>query len=126
MGTKWRRIAASTSAARLGHLLYRTGLLVPAQGVPHDEVPDASTTTRIVQQVGGSFGTAVLAMILMRHLASLGAVDAASRGAAFDVAFWWAIGFGVLALLPALVIPKSARAPVPSASSTKLTVREAS
>jgi hypothetical protein len=27
-------------------------------------VPDASSTTRIMQQVGGSFGTAVLAVIL--------------------------------------------------------------
>jgi len=31
------------------------------QGVPREDVPDASSTTRIVQQVGGSFGAAVLA-----------------------------------------------------------------
>ncbi len=34
------------------------------QAVPRDEVAHASSTTRIVQQVGGSFGSAMLAMIL--------------------------------------------------------------
>ncbi len=38
------------------------------QGVPPAEVPDASTTTRIVQQVGGSFGATVLAVILAHEL----------------------------------------------------------
>ena len=33
-------------------------------GLEHEEVPDASIITRIAQQVGGSFGTAVLAVIL--------------------------------------------------------------
>lgn len=75
------------------------------EGVPHDEVPDASSTTRIVQLVGGSFGAAVLAVILARQLTSLDALGAASRRAAFDIAFWWAIGFGVLAVLPALLLP---------------------
>lgn len=78
------------------------------QGVPRQEVPDASSTTRIVQMLGGSFGAAVLAVILAQHLTNNGVVNLASRGAAFDVAFWWAIGFGLLALLPALVLPARA------------------
>lgn len=57
-------------------------------GVPHDEVADASGTTRIAQLVGGSFGAAVLAVILTRQLTSLDAVGAASRGAAQIIAFW--------------------------------------
>lgn len=86
-------------------------------GVPHAEVLDASSTTRIVQLVGGSFGAAVLAVILARQLTGLDAVGAASRGAAFDIAFWWAIGFGVLAVLPALLLPgRGLKALMPSAS----------
>ena len=73
--------------------------------VPRDEVPDASSTTRIVQQVGGSFGAAALAVILAGQVASLGLAGA------FDVAFWWAIGFGVLAVLPALLLPGARPAP---------------
>ena len=86
------------------------------EGVPHDEVADASGTTRIVQLVGGSFGAAVLAVILTRQLTSL-AVGAAPRSAAFDITFWRAIGFGVPAVLPALFLPnKGIRALMPSAS----------
>jgi MFS family permease len=75
------------------------------QGVPHQEVPDASTMMRIVQQVGGSFGAAVLAVILASQLASHSVLTATFRVAAFDTSFWWAIGFTVLALAPALLLP---------------------
>jgi EmrB/QacA subfamily drug resistance transporter len=61
-------------------------------GVPKASVPDASTATRIIQQVGGSFGTAVLAMILVGHT--------------YQAAFWWSIGFTGLAVLPALLLPR--------------------
>ncbi|MGO8686696.1 MAG: MDR family MFS transporter [Candidatus Dormibacteria bacterium] len=79
------------------------------QGVPHREVPDASTMMRIVQQVGGSFGAAVLAVILASQLASHTVLTAASRVAAFDTSFWWAIGLTVLALVPALLLPSRGR-----------------
>jgi EmrB/QacA subfamily drug resistance transporter len=79
------------------------------QGLAPDDVPDASSTTRIVQQVGGSFGSAVLALILARALLGEHAVTATARGLAFNTAFWWAIGFTVLALLPAILLPAAAR-----------------
>jgi len=79
------------------------------QGVPHQDVPDASTTMRIVQQVGGSFGAAVLAVILASQLASHTALTAAVRVAAFGTSFWSAIGFTVLALVPALLLPSAGR-----------------
>jgi hypothetical protein len=79
------------------------------QAVPRDEVPDASSTTRIVQQVGGSFGSAVLTVILANQLAGQRALTVAARSLAFDTAFWWAIGFSVLALLPALVLPTAVK-----------------
>ena len=76
--------------------------------VKPEAVPDASTITRIVQQVGGSFGASVLAMILAGGLAANEATEA-GRAAAFSTAFWWAIGFTVLALVPALLLPKRAK-----------------
>jgi EmrB/QacA subfamily drug resistance transporter len=75
------------------------------RGIPPAEVPDASSTTRIVQQVGGSFGAAVLAVILAHQLLSRGAATAAAAGHAFNTAFWWAIGLGLLAFIPALLLP---------------------
>jgi hypothetical protein len=47
----------------------------------------------------GSFGAAVLAVILQRGLAGH------DRAAAFDQAFWWSLGFTALAVLPALLLP---------------------
>jgi EmrB/QacA subfamily drug resistance transporter len=64
------------------------------------EVPDASIIIRIAQQVGGSFGTAVLAVVLT------GAATAATSPAvAFQRSFWWAIGFTVAGVLLSLALP---------------------
>jgi EmrB/QacA subfamily drug resistance transporter len=79
------------------------------QDVRSEDVPDASSTIRIVQQIGGSFGSAVLALILASALLSHRAVTPAARGLAFDAAFWWAIGLTALALLPAVILPARRR-----------------
>jgi EmrB/QacA subfamily drug resistance transporter len=62
-------------------------------GMPKAAVPGATTGTRIMQQVGGSFGTAVLVMILVRQ--------------SYHAAFWWSVGFTALALLPVMLLPSS-------------------
>ncbi|MEP9384873.1 MDR family MFS transporter [Nocardioides sp. KR10-350] len=76
-------------------------------GLERSEVPDASIITRIAQQLGGSFGTAVLAVIL----------ESAAKGGplatAFDHAFWWATAFTLAATALAVVLPgRPAREPV--------------
>jgi EmrB/QacA subfamily drug resistance transporter len=65
--------------------------------VPRPSVPDSSTITRVLLQVGGSFGTAVLAVILVRA--------GGTTANAFHVAFGWAVGLTALALIPALFMP---------------------
>jgi MFS family permease len=80
------------------------------QGLEGSEIPHASSATRIAQQVGGSFGAAVLAMILQRQSAARPATVTA-QAVAFDHAFWWAVGFTVLAFLPALLLPRAGRRP---------------
>jgi EmrB/QacA subfamily drug resistance transporter len=77
--------------------------------LPPADVPDASSTTRIVQQIGGSFGSAVLALILASALLSHRAVTPAARGFAFDTAFAWAVGLSALALVPAVILPARRR-----------------
>jgi hypothetical protein len=61
------------------------------EGLPRASVPDASSVTRIMQQVGGSFGIAVLAVILADH--------------SFQATFWWSVAFTALAVLPAAMLP---------------------
>jgi MFS family permease len=74
-------------------------------GLDKQQIAHSSVVTRTVQQVGGSFGTAVLAVILSGAVAARHG-DAA---AAFGIAFWWATGFSALAVLLALWLPAGSR-----------------
>ena len=68
-----------------------------------EQVAHASTATRIAQQVGASFGTAVLAVILTRQLAAH--PDTAGIATAYGHTFLWALGFTLASLIPALALP---------------------
>jgi formate-dependent nitrite reductase membrane component NrfD len=71
-------------------------------GLVPKQVPSASSATRILQQVGGSFGAAVLTVILELQLTGPGTATRLATG--FDRTFWWAIGFTVIGALPALLL----------------------
>jgi EmrB/QacA subfamily drug resistance transporter len=100
---------ATTSYWVLGAALVVRGLgmgavMVPMMsaayvGLERSEVPHASIITRVAQQLGGSFGVALLAVILQHAASGSGLVDG------FDQAFWWASGFGVVAAALALLLP---------------------
>jgi EmrB/QacA subfamily drug resistance transporter len=104
---------AHTSAWWLGVALLIRGfglgaVLIPPMSVAYQDVapagiPHATMTTRITQQVGASFGTAIVAVALQRLLAH-------GVARAFQGGFWWAIGITIAALIPALALP-AARAP---------------
>jgi len=89
-------------------------------GLERSEIPHASIITRIAQQVGGSFGVALLAVILDGALAPI-ATHHEPPSSAFDQAFWWSIGFTALAVVLSLVLPSkpkeqtTAVTPVPTA-----------
>jgi EmrB/QacA subfamily drug resistance transporter len=86
---------AGLSAVNLAVMVGAFRDLQPAQ------IPHGSSTTRIMQQLGGSFGAAALAVIL--------------QAAGYSDAFWWAIGFTIVAVIPALALPR-ATAPKESTS----------
>ncbi len=73
-------------------------------GLRPDRIPHASSTTRLVQQVGGSFGAAVIAVILQTQMA---AHAGSSAGLALACAhtFWWSVALAALAVVPALLLP---------------------
>ncbi|MDT7801082.1 MAG: hypothetical protein QOI78_4515 [Actinomycetota bacterium] len=71
--------------------------------LPPERISHASSTTRIVQQIGGSFGTAVLAVVLQRQLTAH--PGAAGQVTAFGHTFAWAVAFAALAVVPALLLP---------------------
>ncbi|MBZ5738821.1 MDR family MFS transporter [Nocardioides mangrovi] len=70
------------------------------QGLERHEMPDASIFTRTAQQVGGSFGVAVLAVVV----ANVG----------FDEAFWWSIAFTLVAAMLSLLVPARSSSPAPA------------
>ncbi|GAB3134127.1 MDR family MFS transporter [Microbispora hainanensis] len=108
-----------TSLWWLGAVLLVRGLgtgavMIPPMSVAYQDVrpagiPHATMNTRIAQQVGASFGTAVVAVVLQSLLG-----DGAT--AAFHGAFWWAIGIAVAAVVPAVALPArtpASRSPTP-------------
>jgi len=75
------------------------------QSLDRSAIPHASIITRTAQQIGGSFGTAVLAMVLQWSVVAHSGQGGGGLAAAFDVAFWWSIGFTAVATILALWLP---------------------
>lgn len=98
-----------TSVWWLGAALIARGVglgavMIPVMAVAYDglvgeDVAHASVLTRVSQQVGGSFGTALLAVVLQRGLAS------GTPEAAFDRAFWFAVGLTAVAAVAVMTMP---------------------
>ena len=76
-------------------------------GLDKQQIPHASVLTRTAQQIGGSFGTAVLAVIVEGAIAA----HPATLADAFHVAFWWSAGFSAIAVLLSLWLPGAQPAP---------------
>jgi predicted MFS family arabinose efflux permease len=104
--TRWLMVTLLVRGFGLGAVMIplMTGAFL---GLEREEVPHASIITRVAQQIGGSFGTAILAVILVSSVAgSTGLNDLAG---AFDVAFWWATGFTALAAALSFLLPGKGR-----------------
>jgi hypothetical protein len=95
------------------------------QTLSHAAVARATSALNIIQRVGGSIGTAVLAIVLQHQITSqvpaaagagLGAVQtlparvqdqvAPKLAGAFGSTFWWAVAMTGLAVVPALFLPR--------------------
>ncbi len=73
-------------------------------GLPREQAPHASISTRIFNTIGGAFGAAILATVLQRQTAGHAVSDLHAISNAFNVSFWWAIGFTVVAAVPTLFL----------------------
>jgi len=87
------------------------------RGLAPAQIPHASSATRVLQQVGGSFGAAVIAVILERQLAGNSAT------AAFQHAFWWTLAFTVAGAAVALFLPAGTGAGTGTGTGTPATAR---
>ncbi|MCK9632111.1 MAG: multidrug efflux MFS transporter [Methanoregula sp.] len=86
------------------------GVLIPImvsayQGLSREQIPQASIATRIFQQLGGAFGSAVLAVIIEHQLLAYPSSDIPAVTGVYDVTFLWLIGFTLIAAIVALFLP---------------------
>jgi EmrB/QacA subfamily drug resistance transporter len=137
-------ITATTSYTLLALLLVVRGLgmggtMMPSMAaafatLQRPQVPRATSALNAIQRVGGSIGTALLAVVLQHQIitqlsaaapggaaggggqATLGSIPAAARArlaeplaAAFANTFWWAVGMSVLAMIPTGILAVSQR-----------------
>jgi len=74
------------------------------------QIPDATPQLNILQRVGGSIGTAVLAVVLQGQINALGAPSAGGLAHSFRTTYWWTVAFTLLAVVPAFVLVRAERA----------------
>lgn len=106
-------VTASTSNVALMAVLFVRGLGLGGAmiaimgaafvGLEREEIPAASSISRVAQQVGGSVGIAVLVVILQR--ATAGAHTPAALASGFGEAFWWSTAFTAAAVPLCLLLP---------------------
>ncbi|MFJ4095612.1 MDR family MFS transporter [Kitasatospora sp. NPDC089913] len=72
-------------------------------GLERGEVPDASMITRLAQQLGGSVGIALIAVVLQHATAGAHSPDALAEG--FGTAFRWATALTAVAVPLCLLLP---------------------
>jgi EmrB/QacA subfamily drug resistance transporter len=72
------------------------------------ELADATPQLNVLQRVGGSLGTALLAVVLQRAL--VGAHTPAGAAAAYGTAFWASVALTAVAVVPALLLLRAERA----------------
>ncbi|MEU9189994.1 MDR family MFS transporter [Streptomyces sp. NPDC048484] len=81
-------------------------------GLAHEEIPDASIITRVAQQIGGSVGTAVIAVVLQHTAGGTRAPGALADG--FGDAFRWSAAFTAVAVPLCLFLPGRPKPPAPA------------
>ncbi len=75
-----------------------------------EELSDATPQMNVLQRVGGSIGTALLAVVLQRSLSGAGHPPSlAAVAGAFGTAFWWSMGIAAVAIIPCIVLIRAER-----------------
>jgi EmrB/QacA subfamily drug resistance transporter len=86
------------------------------------QVPRATPMLNVVQRVGGSLGTAVLAVVLQHQLSNAGSRSPGAVAKAFGHTYWWAMAITAIAIVPALVLARAQRSRPASAPAAVPTV----
>jgi EmrB/QacA subfamily drug resistance transporter len=111
-------IGAHTSVPYLSVVMFLRGIGIGSAFMPamaaafasldRSELPHATPQLNVLQRVGGSIGTAVLAVILQRALVGAHTLSAAAD--AYGTAFWASAGLSALAIIPCVILMRAENA----------------
>ncbi|MBO2463476.1 MDR family MFS transporter [Actinomadura violacea] len=101
-------------------------VMVPAMAaairdIPGPAIPRASAANRIIMQLGSSFGSAVLIIVLQNridHLVDTQTITPDGLAGAYGRTFWWVLGFAAISIVLALLIPSRPPQRQPSEDAT--------
>jgi EmrB/QacA subfamily drug resistance transporter len=111
-------IGAHTSIAWLSVAMFVRGMgigfaFMPAMAaafasLERSELSHATPQLNVLQRVGGSIGTALLAVVLQRALSGVHTLNGAA--AAYGTAFWAAAGLTAIAIVPCIILMRAEQA----------------
>ncbi|HUO73113.1 MAG TPA: MDR family MFS transporter [Solirubrobacteraceae bacterium] len=111
-------IAAQTSVTWLSVTMLIRGMgigfaFMPAMAaafasLDRSELPHATPQLNVLQRVGGSIGTALLAVVLQRALVGVHTLEGAAH--AYGTAFWASAALTALAIVPCIILMRAERA----------------
>src|SRR3954447_12467217 len=103
----WLLGAMFVRGAGIG-LAFMPAMAAAFASLERSELAHATPQLNVLQRVGGSIGTAVLAVVLQRAL--VGAHTLSGAAAAYGTAFWWSAGMPAAAIVPAIILMRAERA----------------
>lgn len=103
----WLSVAMLARGVGIG-FAFMPAMSAAFAALDRSELSDATPQLNVLQRVGGSIGTAVLAVVLQRAL--VGAHSISDTASAYGTAFWAATGLTVLAIVPCIILMRAERA----------------
>jgi MFS family permease len=110
-------VTATTPYALIGAAMIVRGVgvglaIMPAMTaafsvLTREQINDATPQLTVLQRVGGSLGTALIAVILQHNLT--GAHTASAAAAGFGETYWWVMGVTLVGMVPTLVLARIER-----------------
>jgi MFS family permease len=125
-------VGAHTSILYLSVVMFLRGMgigfaFMPAMtaafaALERSEIADATPQLNVLQRVGGSLGTAVLAVVLQRALS--GSHTLAAAASAYGIAFWASTAMTAVAIVPTVILLRAERAARAAPGADEVQARE--
>jgi EmrB/QacA subfamily drug resistance transporter len=103
----WLSVAMLLRGAGIG-FAFMPAMAAAFASLDRSELAHATPQLNVLQRVGGSIGTALLAVVLQRAL--VGAHSVADAASAYGTAFWASAALTALAIVPCIILMRAERA----------------